>query len=331
MKKHIFKVFFACLGLLVLILDSKHAIAGAQEGLELCIQVVIPSLFPFLFLSGILLTAIKDECIASNKPLRTANLLLIGYLGGYPIGAQCVAQAYTAGQLSKENAQKLVICCNNPGPAFIFGITAVLFPSKWYPLLLWGIHILSSLLLLRVLPQGADISGSRYIPPHREKTSSLPEAIQSMAFISGWIILFRIVIQILNHSLFRIIPQRYAILLYGFMELTNGCATLPEIGSVGLKFALCAMFLRFGGLCTALQTRSVAKSVNCRKYIPAKISEGLTSFLLAYILQLCIIPQEYRYHAPAMLLAALLAINILTVFFLRKSKNNSRILSMVGV
>ena len=37
----------AALGMLVLILDSKTALAGAREGIDLCIRTVIPSLFPF--------------------------------------------------------------------------------------------------------------------------------------------------------------------------------------------------------------------------------------------------------------------------------------------
>ena len=42
----------AAAGILVLILDSRTALAGAAQGLSLCLKTVIPSLFPFIFLSG---------------------------------------------------------------------------------------------------------------------------------------------------------------------------------------------------------------------------------------------------------------------------------------
>ena len=44
-------------GMLALILDGRTALQGASEGLALCMQAVIPSLCPFLFLSAILTSA----------------------------------------------------------------------------------------------------------------------------------------------------------------------------------------------------------------------------------------------------------------------------------
>ena len=39
-------------GMLVLILDAKTALAGAKEGIQLCLYTVIPSLFPFKSFHG---------------------------------------------------------------------------------------------------------------------------------------------------------------------------------------------------------------------------------------------------------------------------------------
>ena len=36
--------------MLALILDSRTALAGAVQGVELCLKTLIPFLFPFLFL-----------------------------------------------------------------------------------------------------------------------------------------------------------------------------------------------------------------------------------------------------------------------------------------
>ena len=45
---------FSSAGMLVLILDGKAALLGAQAGVELCLNTVIPSLFPFFVLSVLL-------------------------------------------------------------------------------------------------------------------------------------------------------------------------------------------------------------------------------------------------------------------------------------
>ena len=53
MQKRTLIALAAVAGMLAMILDSRIALSAAAEGVQLCISTVIPSLFPFLFLSGI--------------------------------------------------------------------------------------------------------------------------------------------------------------------------------------------------------------------------------------------------------------------------------------
>ena len=53
MQKRKLIALAAVAGMLAMILDSRIALSAAAEGVQLCISTVIPSLFPFLFLSGI--------------------------------------------------------------------------------------------------------------------------------------------------------------------------------------------------------------------------------------------------------------------------------------
>ena len=41
----------AGIGMLILILDSRTALEGASAGIQLCIQTLIPALYPFFVLS----------------------------------------------------------------------------------------------------------------------------------------------------------------------------------------------------------------------------------------------------------------------------------------
>ena len=91
----------AAIGISLLILDSKTALAGAQSGVELCIRTVIPSLFPFFLFSILLTTSLMGRRIRILRPLcrlcripeGAESILIAGCLGGYPVGAQCVSQA----------------------------------------------------------------------------------------------------------------------------------------------------------------------------------------------------------------------------------------------
>ena len=55
--------------MLVLILDTKTAIAGAREGITLCLVTAIPSLFPFFVLSGLINSCFVGKPIPALRPL----------------------------------------------------------------------------------------------------------------------------------------------------------------------------------------------------------------------------------------------------------------------
>ena len=54
-RRQRFSGLAALLGMILLILDGKTAVAGAQEGITLCLKTVIPSLFPFFILSAVVI------------------------------------------------------------------------------------------------------------------------------------------------------------------------------------------------------------------------------------------------------------------------------------
>ena len=108
-------------GMLLLILDSKTALRGALDGIDLCISVLIPSLFPFFVLSIMLTGALSGQVIKCLQPVGaickmppgSESLLAIGFLGGYPVGAQSVSQLFQQGKLSTLQAMRLLGFCNN--------------------------------------------------------------------------------------------------------------------------------------------------------------------------------------------------------------------------
>ena len=336
-RQRTIKGLIAILGLLILILDSSSAIKGAQNGITLCIQSVLPSLFPFILLSNVLISSINSSLVTDvgkkndrRNPVKS-KILLTGYLGGYPVGAQCAAQAHRNHQLSLASAQKMAICCNNPGPSFIFGITSSLFPQKWFPWALWGIHILSSLVLFRLIPSDSEVSPPVSLSASSNRTTSLAVTLRSMAFICGWVIIFSIITCIIRRWFLWMLPQVWETVVYGLLEITNGCLALKNINSTGLRFILCALFLSFGGGCTAIQTHTVANGLNCHGYWRCKAFEGGCSLLLAYVIQLVLIPEDQTYHFPISIIVTILAILIIIALSIRKSKNSSRISLTVGV
>ncbi len=323
----------SAIGLLILILDTKTALSGASEGLELCIRTVIPSLLPFFVLSILLTSALSGECIPLLRPLGrlcgvkmgAESLLIVGMLGGYPTGAQCVAQAYEDGSLRRQDAERMIAFCNLAGPSFLFGIVAGKFSSSYAPWALWGIHILSALLVSILLVGKAKDTAT--LRPGKVLTLSdaLQRSLRIMGCVCGWIVLFRIVIAFLNRWILWLLPVPAQVAITGILELSNGCCDLGRITDEGLRFIVSSGILAFGGLCVTMQTASVTAELSLKPYLIGKLLQVLFSVLLAALLR------ASKVHIPASFWIAIAFSIAAIVIFLHKKQKKSSISQLVGV
>lgn len=276
----------SAVGMLVVILDSKTAMIGVQEGIGLCLQTVIPSLFPLMILSTILTNSLVGSAIPLLRPIGKAcgipkgaeGLLIPGLLGGYPIGARCIIQSYRSGSLSEKDARRLIGFCNNAGPAFVFGICGTLFAETFVCFFLWVIQILSAIITGFLLPGHSTYSTST---KSQAKRFSITDSIRSMAAVCGWIIIFRVILKFLDVWALWLIPNNGRILLSGILEISNGCCALPFIQDNTQRFVMCSVLLSFGGLCVLMQTMSEVGSLGIKSYFWGKVLQTGISLLLA--------------------------------------------------
>lgn len=115
----------------VVLARSEETAQAVRDGLALCAQSVVPALFPFFVLSGLF---ISMGCAGVLAPAlgrlpgvspAGASAFLLGAVGGYPVGARTVGQLRAAGLCGREEGECLLTCCNNAGPAFIFGVAGL--------------------------------------------------------------------------------------------------------------------------------------------------------------------------------------------------------------
>lgn len=324
----------AALGLLVLIFDGKTAISGAIEGVKLCLNTLIPSLFPFFVLSILLTGALSGQAVPLLRPITSIckipkgaeALLAIGLLGGYPVGAQNVALMYRAGQLSSTQAARMITFCNNAGPAFIFGILGSMFSDWRYPWLLWAIHILTALIVGILLPTGPNNQPVKPLPREIRLTDALEHAVKVIALVCGWVILMRLVLSFLERWYLWLLPLPLQIAFCGILELSNGCVRLGEISSESLRFIIASGLLSLGGICVTLQTASVTKGISMKLYFPGKLLGCCISVILSVLVMQP--PQRVIYYSIAATAAVL---GIICMISFRFSKNRGGISSLVGV
>lgn len=310
----------------IIILDTKTALSGAITGVQLCISTIIPSLFPFIFLSGMLnhyflgrnmgiLSFLGRFC---KIPKGAESLLLVGFLAGYPVGAQGITQAYRDGTLSSVTAKRMLGFCNNAGPAFLFGIFPAILSNGIIPWVLWLIHILSALFVGLLLPSESEslcqISNTQQITIH----NALENAIKVISVICGWVIIFRIVINFCDRWFFGLVQVEIQVLIAGLLELSNGCIMLQRIPEEGIRFILACPMLAFGGVCIGMQTSSVTSGLGTGYYFPGKVLHALFSLLLAMFLHPIFFQNQIFPHPIPIIILIMFAIGIILLALYRK-------------
>lgn len=332
MPTRLWKGILAGIGLLLMILDGKTGIYAASEGVRICFQTLIPSLFPFFFLSIVLTSFLSGSSYQFLRPLGKlcripagAEILLInGLLGGYPAGAQGITQAYEAGHLSKRQAERLLGFCSNAGPSFLFGIIASRFSHLRIAWVLWLIHILSAIITGILLPGNADGPAVMTSPRQMAIPQALNKSITIMAQICGWVIICRVLIQFLERWILWIIPVWLQVTITGFLELANGCCLLNAIPEEGTRFLICSGMLAFGGICVVMQTMSVTNKLGLGMYLPGKLIQTGISLILSYFAQFFLFHTSDRLVIhPWMITVSILCILIPPIYFLWKEKNSS--------
>ena len=285
--KTLISMLFASAAFALLLLFPAQASSGAVRGLDVCARVIIPSLFPFFVLSSILTGALSGMSIPLLRPIgllfripKGAEYLLISaLLGGYPVGAQAVAAAYQRGELDQSQAERMLSCCNNPGPSFLFGMVSFLFSDKHSVWLLWGITILSAIMVAKVFYTEASEAKMTALS-NQTSIKSMEIAVKAMGCVCGWIIVFRVLISFFSRWFLWRVPIGVQAVLIGFLELSNACYELSHLSSMESRFLICGCILSFGGLCVTMQTSSVIGNLSMKHYCTGKILQTLFSFIL---------------------------------------------------
>lgn len=301
--------------LLLLLLESPKVTAAAADGIKLCIESLIPSLFPFLFITTVLnnyFMAVNNPILrllgkACGIPAGAEAIFLLGILGGYPAGAQCISRSYQRGMLSKENARHMSGFCNNAGPAFIFGVGAILFKNKIALLVLWGLQVISAV-IVGYLTRVNSPETCKVVPTSQTIHEALMHSVKVMGIICGWVVIFRIIVTFLDF-----LPAALHTGIIGVLEISNGFFALKHVKNEGIRFIAAAVFLSWGGFCVLMQTAGLLDQMGIRQYLRSKMLQTFLVFSLSYFAQLLLFSPEDRVKLP-WIIAILPLVSIILYF-----------------
>lgn len=121
----------ACLTMICIFLRPEAAAQGVRNGLALCARSLIPSLFPFLIVTRLILTGRTarwlglpllpyTRALGLRSP-KAATALLLGLTGGFCGGAKAVQTLYEQKDITQREAALLLCCTINSGLGFVVG------------------------------------------------------------------------------------------------------------------------------------------------------------------------------------------------------------------
>lgn len=280
-----------------LLAASETAAQAVREGLALCGGSVIPALFPFLVVSrlfvatgsaaalGQLLAPLTRRMLGVSGPGGTA--VLLGLLGGYPVGAQTAGELARTGAVSRQEGQRLLLFCNNCGPAFALGVAgAGCFGSLRAGVWLWLIHV-SAAMLTALLTRSTSSPEGRTSPSAPQTLSSaFPGAVrgagEGMLHVCGFVVFFLVLLRVMG----RVTGLSHPV-LSGAVELTQGILALPHTRR---GFVWAAGLLGWGGLSVHGQSAAVLSGTDLPMgpYLAAKAAHAAVSVLLAWPVSMCL-------------------------------------------
>lgn len=262
-----------------LILDSRCAAECAREALSLCAKTLIPSLFPLFVLGGMLVPGLAQIHVPGLSRILgfPEGYFLLGSLGGYPLGAACIAQAVEREELPETDARRMMGLCSLCGPGFLFGVVGTMLSIK-EAALIFLIQLEAALATAAFWPGG--FQGKSSIPA---ESVTLPDAlnrsVRSMLSVCGWVILAAVAAGFLRRWLFPFLPGGMAVVLTGLLELTNGIFASREM-PYEAQFILCALFCSFGGVSVLLQIAGLSNGIRMGQCIAQKAVHGLLACAL---------------------------------------------------
>jgi hypothetical protein len=135
---------FCCVFFMILaFIDVGAFVANARAGLMLFGNNVAPVLFPFFFISGLLI----ELNLFKGARAQKVGVVLMSYLSGYPTGARMISQLYTRGEITRTAAIKMATFTSTCSPIFIIAtLGAALYQDVRLGVIIFISHIIAMLL-----------------------------------------------------------------------------------------------------------------------------------------------------------------------------------------
>ena len=287
-----------------------------RKGLSLCARAIVPSLFPFLVLSELLVASGAGERLFSplTRPLGKilglsragCSAVALGLICGFPVGARCAILAYEKNALTRAECERAIASSSIPSSAFLIStVGAMLWKDKILGIFLYVCAIVSALLsgiliyAVQKRRQKHEDSPCDLQPfPVRFDasmfTASVRNATASTLLICAYVVFFSTLTGAVELILGHFGANgTISAILSALWELSSGTVTASMISNRHLAILLTAAAVGWSGISVHCQMLSICEGhrLSVRPYLAAKLIQALLCPLLVsatFLFDICI-------------------------------------------
>lgn len=285
----------------IMLIFPKEILAAAKNGLLLWYNNVVPSLLPFMIFTAMLIgTGFPQRLGKLAKPLCRAVFnvsgegsfaLVTGLMAGCPLGAKTVCDLYAEGLISKNEAERLVMFCNNTGPLFVVGaVGGGMLQNGRTGLYILAVQYISAFIIGIFTGLFSKRDKKRTAQRRTESknmcallSASVMSGVNGITLVGGFIVLFSVICAI--PQCLGIMPESTNLrgVLYGILEVTNGSGVLTGTKKASLPL-LCGI-VSWGGFSIHAQSAAfmTERGLSVKKYLLGKAAQGILAFCISSI------------------------------------------------
>ena len=311
-KKFVPILLFIC-AFLYLLCRPQAASASVRSGLLLWYHSVVPTLLPFMLLTGLLLRLrllepllpFLQRCLAPVFGCSGYGVfaILCGFTAGFPMGAKLTRTLLDQKKISHKEACHLIGFVNNPSPAFLLSYVAadqwqhpelgiLLIGNVFGSTLLYG--ILSSFRFRSVRTDPSRSGSVRAAAIHESPQdcfalidSCIEDAVSATVRIGVYLIVFSMLVD--TAASIPLASTPVGLVLFAALELTNGIHLIAHSTlSFQVQLVLIPALAAFGGCSVIAQSIGIASMDHdmLRSYLKSRPGVVMISCLLSFLILL---------------------------------------------
>ncbi len=269
--------------------------------IEIWKNSLIPSIFPFLLLSNLLIEYGFVNFISIifgplfsriyNLPPKASFAIIGSIFTGFPTGAKYIKDLLNNKSISLEDANHLITFTSYSNPIFVISVIGEgLLKSKKIGIIIFIIHLITGLIIGVLFKNKkkndysqnqSNLNNNSFI---NNLINSINDSFHILINMLGIIIFFSIIMQVIDSL---IVESFISCLFNGILEVTSSIINISKSNySLKLKASIIGFFISFNGLSVHFQIKSIIEGtqIKYRKYFVARILQSLLCFIFLFLI-----------------------------------------------